>query len=196
LRHAEKRKGGNVRGVLIGGLLGGLMMIAWFVVADGILGLKSSIDMKTLPNEREVYAYLNENITEPGRYVCNPEILPEQRFPGEAPIFGVNYTGLGHDDAWQEMVLGLLVAVLAPLTGACLLRNASTRVLSQYGSRLVFFATIGIAVVLLVVLARFGLAAYSLSDAVMLGLHDLAGWVLAGVLVAWKVTPGRVSRVT
>lgn len=166
-------------------------MIAWFIIADGILGLKRSIDMKTLPNEREVYAYLSKNVTEPGRYVCNPEILPEQRFPGEAAIFAVHYTGFGHDDAWQEMILGLLVAVLAPITGAWLVRNASARILSRYGSRFMFFAGLGVVAALLGILARFGIASYSLSDAVALGLHDLAAWMVAGVFVAWKVTSGR-----
>jgi len=40
-------------------------------------------------------------------------------------------------------------------------------------------------------MARFGISAYSLGDAVALGVHDLVAWVLAGLAVAWKVTPAR-----
>ena len=88
------------------------------------------------------------------------------------------------------MVLGLVVAFLATIMGAWLLGNASTRILSRYGSRFIFFATVGVVVAVIGLLARFGLATHTMGDAVILGVHDLAGWVLAGILVAWKVTPG------
>ncbi len=178
-----------MRRILIGGLLGGIVMIAWFIVADGILGLKRTIDMKKLPNERVVYAFLIENITTPGRYVCNPEVLPEQRFPGGAPIFAVQYSGLGHDDAGQEMFIGLIVALLAPLAGAWLLGNASGRIRSRYGSRILFLAMIGIVLFLFGTASRFSLSAYSFGDAVTLAGHDLAAWLAAGLVVAGVVKP-------
>jgi len=180
-----------LRRVLIGGLLGALVMIIWLVVADGFLGFRRNIEMSQLPNERTVYAFLSEHVTEPGRYVCNPEVLPNQRFPGDDPIFAVHYSGLGHDDAGQEIILGLVIALLASLAGSWLLANASSRVLSRYGSRVLFFAVVGIVAALLGTMARFGISAYSLGDAVALGIHDLAAWVLAGLVVAWKVSPAR-----
>lgn len=149
--------------------------------------------MKQLPNERVVYAFLSEHVTRPGRYVCNPEVLPEQRFPGNAPIFAVHYSGLGHDDAGQEVILGVVVALLAPIAGAWLLGNASSRILSRYGSRLLFFAMIGIVLFLLGTAARFGISAYSLGDALALGAHDLAAWVLAGCVVAWIMRPAEAA---
>jgi hypothetical protein len=170
--------------ILLGGLLGAVVLVAWLIVADGILGLKRGIDMKELVDERVVYAFLVEHVKEPGRYICNPEVLPEQRFPGHDPIFAVHYTGLGHDDAGQEMLAGLLIAFLASTAGALLLANASSRVLSRYGSRVLFFAAIGIVVVLMGIGARFGLASYPLGDAVALAVHDLGAWVLAGLAVA------------
>lgn len=180
----EEPKEDHVRRTLIGGLLGGIVMIAWFVVADAALGLKRSVDMKTLPNERIVYAFLAENIVEPGRYVCNPELLPEQRFPGDAPIFAVDFSGLDHDDAGQEMFLGLAVALLACIAGAWLLANSSRRILSRYGSRVLFLAMIGLVVAVLSMAARFGISAYSFGDALALAGHDFAAWVVAGLAVA------------
>lgn len=177
--------------VLIGGLLGGVVLIAWLVVVDGMLGFKRSIEMNRLANERTVYEFLSEQVTEPGRFVCNPEVTPGQRFPGDAPIFAVHYTGLGHDDAGQEVVLGLVVVLVAPILGAWLLWNASRRVLSRYGSRVLFLAIIGIVVTLFGILTRFGLASYSLGDAVTLGVHDFAAWFLAGLAVAWRVSPDK-----
>jgi hypothetical protein len=178
-----------VRRVLLAGLLGGIVMLAWLVVADGILGFKRSVDMRQIPKERDVYTFLAEHVTEPGRYACNPEVLPEQRYPGHDPIFAVQYSGLGHDDAGQEMILGFVVMLLASIAGAWVLANASSRILSRYASRVLFLATIGIVLALLSVSARFGISAYSLGDALALAVHDLAAWVLAGLAVAWVVKP-------
>lgn len=185
-----------MRRVLVAGLLGGLVMILWFIVANGILGFKSRIEMKQLPQERSVYAFLLEHVTEPGRYVLNPEIVPEQGFPGEAPIFSVHYTGLGHADAGQEMLFGLVVMFLSSVVGAWLLSNASGRVLSRYGSRVGFLATIGVVVALLGTGARFGLAAYSMGDALLLASNDFAAWLLMGLLVARMVRPTTESAAT
>lgn len=170
--------------VLVAGLLGGLVMIAWLILADGILGLKRGIDMNQLQQERAAYGFLLEHVTEPGRYILNPEVVPEQGFPGDHPIFAVHFTGLGHDDAGLEMLVGFFVILLSSSAGAWLLANSSTRVRSRYGSRVAFFGVVGLVASLLGVGARFGLAAYPLSSALLLGVHDLAPWVLAGFVVA------------
>ena len=175
--------------VLLAGLLGGVVMIVWLIVVDAFLGFGRSIDMNQLPEERTVYAFLVEHVKEPGRYVLNPEVLPDQRFPGDDPIFGLHYTGLGHDDAGQEMLIGLVVMLLSPIAGAWLLANSSPRTLSRYSRRVAFFAIIGVVVALMGVGARFGLASYSLGDASAWGIHDLGAWVCAGLLVSRFVRP-------
>jgi len=175
--------------VLLAGLLGGLVLIVWLFVVDALLGFSRAIDMNKLPEERAVYAFLVEHVKEPGRYVLNPEVLPEQRFPGDDPIFGLHYTGLGHDDAGQEMLVGLVVVLLSPIAGAWLLANSSPRTLSTYCRRVGFFAMIGIVAALLGLMARFGLARYSLVDASAWTVHDLAAWVLAGLVVSRLIRP-------
>jgi hypothetical protein len=157
------------------------------IIGDGILGFKRSIDMKEHPNERQVYDFLVEQMPGPGRYIINPEILPEQRFPGSDPIFSIQYSGLGHDDSGQEMLVGLFVMFLAPTTGAWLLRNASKNILSRYSMRVLFLAMIGIVLALFSILARFSLAAYSLGESLVLAVHDFAGWIFAGLAVAWII---------
>lgn len=176
-----------MRRVLVAGLLGGLVMILWMIVADGLLGFKRGIEMKQLPQERTVYAFLVDHVTQPGRYVLNPEVVPERGFPGQEPIFAVHYTGLGHADAGQEMLVGLLVLLVSPIVGAWLLSNGSTRVLARYGSRVAFLTAIGVVVALLGIGARFGLATYSMGDALLLVIHDLVAWLLASLVVAGMV---------
>ena len=175
--------------VILAGLLGGLVLMVWFVIVDGILGFKRGMEMNTVADERSVYAFLVDHVPEPGRYVVNPEILPAQAFPEHDPVFSVQYSGLGHADAGREILLGLVVMLLAPVAGAWLLFNASSRVLSGYGSRIVFFSAIGLVFTLFGVMTRFGLASYSLRNAVALSAHDLAAWIVAGLVVAWFVRP-------
>jgi hypothetical protein len=175
--------------VIIAGLLGGVVLVVWFVIVDGVLGVKRGIEMNQLADEREVHAFLVEHVPEPGRYVVNPEISPERAYPGYEPVFAVQYSGLGHADAGWEMLVGLVVMLLTPVAGAWLLFNASSRVLSGYGSRLFFFSVIGIVFTLFGIMARFGLARYPLGDALALSVHDLVAWVVAGLVVARIVRP-------
>lgn len=175
--------------ILLGGLLGAIVMLVWLVVADGILGFKRGIDMKQLPQERAIYAFLLDHVKEPGCYVCNPAVQPNQRYPGHDPIFAIHYTGLGHDDADQEMLGGFVTLLLALIAGTWVLANASSRILSRYGSRVGFFVVIGLALSLAGFAGRFGISAYSLGDALALAVHDLAGWSIAGLVVAWILKP-------
>jgi hypothetical protein len=182
--------------VFFAGFIGGLVFLIWFIIVDGILGFKRSIEMHQLSNERLVYTFLSEHVTEPGRYVCNPEVLPEQEFPGEDPIFVVQYSGLGHDDSGKEMLIGLLIMFLAPLLGAWILTNASNRVLSGYGSRLLFFTGIGGVMSLFCIMTRFSIGGYPLGDTLALTLHDLIAWIMAGLIISWMIKPVSKASVT
>ncbi len=178
-----------MRRVMLAGLLGGLVMMSWLIVVDGLLGLRRGIDTHQLQDEREVYDFLAEHVTEPGRYVLNPEVVQGQGFPGEEPIYAVHYTGLGHADAGQEVLAGLVITFLTCAAGAWLLVNASARVQSAYGTRVAFFAVIGLVSALMGLGARFGLASYPMSSSLALAGHDLAAWVLVGMVVAMVVRP-------
>jgi hypothetical protein len=178
-----------VKKVIQAGLLGTVVLVVWFVLVDGLIGYKRGIEMNQLPDERAVYAFLVEHVPEPGRYVANPEVSPDRAFPGDDPVYAVQYSGLGHAEAGQEVLVGLVVMLLTPFVGAWLLSNASSRILSGYGSRLLFFSLIGIVFTLFGVMMRFGLAKYPLGSAVALSAHDLAAWVVAGLVVARFVRP-------
>ena len=175
--------------IVLAGLLGGAVFLVWFIIVDGILGFKRGIEMKQLSTERSVYTFLTEHVTEPGRYVCDPEVLPEQRFPGEDPIFVVQYSGLGHADAGQEMLVGLVIMFLAPFLGAWVLANASSRVLSGYGRRILFLLGVGAVMSLFGIMTRFSIGGYPLGDTLALTLHDLVVWIVAGLVIAWLVKP-------
>jgi hypothetical protein len=171
-----------------------MVMVVWLVVVDGILGFTRNIEMNQLPDERAVYTFLTQQVAEPGGYVCNPEITPAQEFPGDEPIFTIYYSGLGHADAGQEMLVELAAMLLALFVGSWLLWKSSPSVLSRYGTRVFFFATIGVVVALLSLLNRFGIGAYPLGSALALAIHDLLAWGIAGLVKTVVVTGPCRSR--
>ena len=130
--------------VIVSGLLGGIVLLVWTFVVNGIFGLRSSIDMKPVSNERQVYEELKGSIIEPGRYIVNPELSSSGTFPAEEPVFSIHYSGMGHDAAGKLMLFQLAVFFLAPLTGAWMLSLTSSRVLSSYPRKVLFFTAIGL----------------------------------------------------
>ena len=175
--------------VIIAGLLGGLVLIIWSFVVNGLLGFGSSINMKQVQNERPVYEMLKENVTQPGRYVVKPEATTEGRFPDEDPVYSVLYSGMGHGTAGGHMFAGLAVFFLVPMIGAWLLTQASNRVLSNYLKKVFFFFVIGLLFALFCGFGKFGIGGYPLKDALMLGLHDIVVWTLVGLVIAWRIKP-------
>jgi hypothetical protein len=176
---------------IVAGLLGALVLMAWTFVVDGIFGFRSSIDMKEITAEREVYSALKTHITEPGRYICNPELTGEQRFPDGEPVFSILYSGISHDAAGRETLFGLMVFLLAPLVGAWLLSQTSDRVLSSFPRKILFFTGIGLLFALYADLIRIGIGGYPATDALLFTLYHVIAWTLVGVLVAWRMKPAR-----
>lgn len=182
-----------LRKVLVAGLLGGLVLIVWAFVVNGLFGFQARIDMKRLPAEREVYEALKANVPAPGRYTCNPALTSDGRFPDGEPVFGVLYGGVGHEDAGREMWIGLVLFLAAPLIGAWLLSQASPRVLSSYTRKVLFFAAIGVIVALVADLTRFGIGSYPAGDAALIALNRVVVWTLAGLVVASLIKPARAG---
>lgn len=117
---------------LYSGLLGGLVIIVWTFLVNGIFGFQARIDFNRIPNEKQVYQTLKEQIVEPGRYIFNPELTPEMRFPDGEPVFSVLYGGIGHEAAGFNMLLGLASFIIAPIIGAWMLSQTSRKFKSSY----------------------------------------------------------------
>ncbi|MCP4663223.1 MAG: hypothetical protein GY856_48140 [bacterium] len=174
--------------VVVSGLLGGVVLLVWMFVVNGILGFKSRIDMKPLPDERRVYEVLKGSIVEPGKYICNPEPTPEG-FPGGEPVFSILYGGVGHEFAGSQMLYQLPVFFLAPMLAAWMLSVTSGRIISSYPRKVLFFAMIGLLFALFDDLMDFGIGGYPLKDAFILAVHDIVVWTLIGLVVAWRIRP-------
>ncbi len=184
-----------LRRVIVAGLRGGIVLFAWTFAVNGILGFRSNVDRKPIPNERQVYECLKGNILEPGRYICNPEPTSSGRFPGQEPVYSITYSGMGHDFAGRLMFVQLGLFLLAPMIGAWMLSFASERVLTSYPRKVLFFVAIGLLFAVFGTLTRYGIDSYPLTDALKLAGYDLITWTLVGLVVAWRLQP-RLSMVT
>jgi hypothetical protein len=182
------------RKVILAGLLGGVVLVVWMVLVNGIFGLHASINMKQIPAESLVYETLKEHVVDPGRYVVNPQLTAEGRFPEEEPVFSVIYGGMGHEAAGGLMLVGLIVFLLAPMIGAWMLSQTSARVQSSYSRKVLFFSAIGLLFAVFGDLMSYGIGGYPAKDTLILGAKDIIVWTLVGIVVAWRIKPeGNVS---
>ena len=176
--------------VIVAGLLGGLVLMLWVFIANGIFGFRSRIDMKAVPNERLVYQVLKESIVEPGGYVSNPPLEPGAGFPGGEPVFSIRYSGLGHEAAGRLTFVHLTIAVLSAMIAAWLLWIGPGRT-AQYSRRVLFVAGIGLLFAIYADLPRYDIGGYPLASALLLAAFDLVSWTLIGLVVAWRIRPER-----
>ncbi|MBN1163721.1 MAG: hypothetical protein JXB45_04030 [Candidatus Krumholzibacteriota bacterium] len=177
--------------VISAGLLGAVVLMAWTLIVNGVLRFQASIDMKQISAERQVYEVLKEHITDPGRYVCNPELTSDGRFPNEEPVFSVLYSGRGHESAGGLMFVGLAVFILAPMISAWMLSQMSERIKSSYARKLLFFVAIGLLFALFGDLMRFGIGSYPLKDVTAFAINHIVVWTLVGLVEAWRIQPQR-----
>lgn len=182
--------------VIVAGLLGGLVLFGWTFVVNGVFGFRNSLDMNQIPAERQVYEILRESIVEPGRYICNPEQTTLGAFPDGEPVFGIHFSGMGHEFAGRLMVFQLVLFFAAPTLGAWMLSAASAQIRARYHRRVLFFAALGLLLAIYGLLQNYGIDRYPWSDALLLAGRDVLSWILVGLVVAWRMQPepGSVLR--
>jgi hypothetical protein len=132
---------------------------------------------------------LKEHVVDPGRYVVNPELTAERRFPGGEPVFSILYGGVGHESAGRLALVGLVVFFLAPLIAAWLLSHAAQPVLFSYPRKVLFFVAIGLLFAIYTDLSAFGIGGYPMGDALVLAASHVVSWTLVGCIVAWRIRP-------
>jgi hypothetical protein len=164
----------------------------WMILVNGILGFNSRINMKRIPDERAVYETLKNNITEPGRYVCNPEVTSEG-FPGGEPVYSVLYGGMGHEAAGRNMLIQLPFFFIVPIVAAWMLSSASRETLASAPRKVAFVACIGLLFGVWGHLGNFGIGGYPLENTIALMVHDIVLWALVGLVLAWRIRPGADS---
>ena len=182
--------------VFVSGLVGAVVLLVWTLVLNGLLGFNARLSMKQVPNEREVYSMLKTTITEPGRYLCNPALTSDGRFPENEPVFGIQYSGVGHEAAGFGAILGLLQFLIVPLIGAWMLSKTSELFRSRFINRLWFFVVIGFLVAITGDLSRFGIGASPLTVALIFAARTIITWTILGLVIAALMRPVRQTDST
>lgn len=173
------------KNIIMAGILGGVVLILWNFILNGLFGLNARINMKQIPQERKVYELLKETIVEPGGYVCNPELNSEGMYPENVPVYTIQYSGFGHEAAGIEALLGLILFLITPILGTWMLSFMSERIISSFRGKVLFFTAIGILIALSGREASFGIGGLPIEIAFFLTLKVVIEWTLVGLVVAW-----------
>ena len=176
--------------VIVSGLLGFVVLFSWGFVVNGIFGFNKSINMKQIPDDRQVYETLKQSIVEPGRYIFNPELTPSEMFPDGEPVFSLHYSGMGHEAARKVMLIQVAIFLLAPTIAAWMLSQTTPPILASYPRKLLFFMAIGVLFALFGGLMNFGIDQYSLQDSLLIAASNILAWSLVGLVVAKYFHPG------
>ena len=182
--------------VFVSGVVGAVVLLVWTFVLNGLFGFNARLSMKQVPNEREVYNLLKTTIVEPGRYLCNPALTPDGRFQENEPVFGILYSGFGHEAAGIGVILGLLQFLIVPLIGAWMLSKTSERFQSRFINRFLFFVVIGFLVATTGDISSFGIGASPLTVALIFALRTIVTWIIVGMVIATLMRPVQQAEST
>ncbi len=177
--------------ILLSGLLGGIVIFAWLVISIELLPV-SGHRAQPIPNDKDIHAVLKERITEPGIYFL-PDHPDENSvdYPDyeNEPIFSVIYGGRTPGTSLGQLIFELFCIFTAPAIAAWMLSVASERILTKYSRRVLFVAVFGL------FLAVFGevFSEKPVDYILLTAANSLITWALVGLVIAWRIKPGRTT---
>ena len=175
--------------VLVSGILGAIVLMVWTFVTSAIFGFNVKVKMNQVPNERAVYSVLKENVVAPGAYVVNPEPVPGKGYPSGEPVFGLHYSGFGHEAAGRMVLFHPMILLVSSIVVAWLLSMTSRRVLSRYSLKVLFVVVIGGLFAIFGDLTKFEIGGYPAKSTLLLAAYDVVSWTLAGLVIARFMRP-------
>lgn len=182
--------------VFVSALVGALVLFVWTFIVNALFGFNVRYNMKKIPNEREVYTTLKINVTEPGRYLCNPALTSEGKFPDNEPVFSIRYSGVGHEAAGFGEIIGFIELLLLPLIGAWMLSKTSESYRSRLINRIGFFVIIGVLVAITGDIRSFGIGGSPLNVALLFAAKTVMTWTVVGMAIAPLMGPERRMQPT
>ena len=172
-----------VKRILVAGTLGGLVLMVWSAFVNIVFGFAARTQMTPVPNERAVYDLLASQHMAPGAYLANAALV-NGRFPDGAPVFGIHYSGFGHEAAGVMMLMDLVLWIAGGMLAAWLLANASPHVLARYFARVGYVAAFGVLTVVLAILPQHGIGGLPAQLVLLIAANYLAGWFASALVIA------------
>ncbi|MFZ0391426.1 MAG: hypothetical protein WAN36_13285 [Calditrichia bacterium] len=186
--------------VVIAGILGGIVVFVWGFISWVVLPWHN-YSMQTLPQEERLVGEMRGLQLETGVYFFpgmaessdeenarkNEEVWAENHRQG--PIGMIFY----HREGTEPMspgvfILGILIAIIAAGVAAALLK-ISVNQISSYGKRVAFVAMIGLFSVIAVPIYNWNWLYIPATYTIIAVLDLFITWVLAGLVIAWRVKP-------
>ncbi len=170
---------------LVAGILGFVVLAVWTFTVNSVFFFTARMEMNRVLDEPAVHRVLTTNVPAPGAYLVNPRLTADGRFPGGEPVFGVTYSGMGHEAAGPMMLVNMVLGLVSAWLVAGLLAAASPRVLGTWPGRIGLVTAVSALIALTGDVSRVGIGGYPVGTAVPIALVRLGGWTLAGVAMAW-----------
>ncbi len=183
--------------ILFAGILGGIALFVWGVVAHMVLGLGDG-SFKGIPNEEMVLSAMQENIPEPGLYFfpwidmksadkAAMEAWTQKYKTGPAGIMVFKTVG-GEVMTAKQMITQLVTDILSVLFAVLLLAKAVGGIRGYMG-RVVFMATFGLITTFALTFPYWNWYGFPF-DYVIAGLiEQVVGFFVAGLVVAGMLKP-------
>ncbi|NIM52791.1 MAG: hypothetical protein GTO22_26690 [Gemmatimonadales bacterium] len=183
------------RRVITTGLLGGLVALGWTVVAQNLIPIRNDLGYKEVSNEETVLSALDPNLTETGLYLVPGHSPPDSLFRSryeEGPIFRIHSLRSGAGGP-AHVLIPMLALLIAPVIPTWILWRLCQQERPTLRARIAVVALFGIFLALSADLRMWGMELYPLSYSLFLGLSSVAGWVIVGLLIAWRIRPKPVA---
>ena len=176
--------------IILSGLIGGITLMLWTFLVNGVLGFKYRIDMNQVPNEAQVYQILKQNIVDPGRYICNPALTESNIFPENEPVFSILYGGMGHEAAGPiSIILDFIYAFITAALCGWLLSFTSEKIISSYPRKVFIIILIGLIFAVFADLKKYGIGNYPLNETLIMTLHNIILWAVLGLVIGRIIQP-------
>lgn len=178
--------------VITTGLMAGLVVVGWTSVSYGFVRIRDELGYKEVSNEEAVLSVLDANLAETGLYLVPGHSPPDSLFRvryAEGPLFRVHSLRRGAGGS-PHVLLPILALLVAPLIPTWLVWKLCQRGGPEFGMRVVVVALFGVFLALTTDLRLWGMELYPLSYSLLLAFGSVSTWILAGLVVAWRIRPG------
>jgi hypothetical protein len=174
--------------ILIAGIVGGLIMFAWGVIANALIPLHTP-SLHNIPNEDAVVTALQTNLSTPGVYLFPGMPADRQQSTMDAyiqkykrgPLGMIIYRPDGADPFMAgQMITGLIIAFLSAILAAWFL-SRSTAMMSKYLRRVIYCGMLGIFISVFANLNYWNWYYYPLDYTTANIADTIIGWLLAGL---------------
>jgi hypothetical protein len=177
--------------VITTGLMAGLVVVVWTSISYGLVHIRNELGYKEVAHEETVLEVLDANLAETGLYLVPGHSPPDSLFRArhaDGPLFRIHSLRYGAGGI-PHVLLPILAMMVAPLIPTWFLWKLCQHGDVGFGNRVSIVTFFGVFAVFTNDLRLWGMELYPLSYTLLLAFGSLTTWILAGLLIAWRIKP-------